>query len=80
MTKLSKCIAKYQEAAVRVQEVKVDTRMKAWNNLPQIKMYISSRKILSSTRRTDGKDAVHTEMMLSILGRQNGAQINQYLR
>ena len=40
MTKLSEAMTRYQEAAAKAQEDKVDVRQKSWNRLPQIQRNI----------------------------------------
>lgn len=40
MTKLSECMVKHQEAVLRNQEEKKDTRLKAWHKLPEIQKNI----------------------------------------
>ena len=72
MTKLSESIIKHQEAALKVQEEKSDSRIKAWRKLPKIQQDI----ILLGGVDEDGKVPEEpTEEMLSILGCQNGAQV-----
>ena len=72
MTKLSESTIKHQEAALKVQEEKSDSRIKAWRKLPKIQQDI----ILLGGVDEDGKVPEEpTEEMLSILGCQNGAQV-----
>ena len=77
MTKLAESMIAHQEAALKQKEEKSDSRMKAWNRLPQIQKNV----ILLAGVEEDG--TIHespTEEMLSILGCQNGAQVDQYLK
>ena len=77
MTKLSDSMIRHQEAALRNQEEKSDTRMKAWRRLPKIQQNI----ILLGGMEEDGTVPTDpTEEMYSVLGCQNGAQVEQYLR
>ena len=59
------------------KEEKTDSRTKAWNRLPMIQRNV----ILLGGVEDDGTIPEEpTEEMLSILGCQNGAQVDQYLR
>ena len=68
---------RYQEAALRSQEEKSNSRIKACKRLPKIQQNV----ILLAGVKDDGTvpDGM-TEEMLSILGFQNGVQVEQYLR
>ena len=77
MTKLSEALTKYQEAATKVQEEKGDVRQKAWNRLPQIQRNII---LLGGIDEDNEIPTNPTEEMLVILGCQNGAQVDQYLK
>ena len=62
MTKLSEAMTRYQEASVKVQDTKADTRLKAWAKLPQVQKNI----ILLGGVKEDGTyDKEVTEEMLS---------------
>ena len=77
MTKLSASMIKHQEAVLKAQEENSDSRMKAWRRLPKIQQNV----ILLGGVEDDGTVPDEpTEEMLSILGCQNGAQVDQYLR
>ena len=77
MKKLSASMIKHQEAAIKAQEEKSDSRMKAWRRLPQIQQNV----ILLAGVEEDGTIPKEpTEEMLSILGCQNGAQVDQFLK
>ena len=77
MTKLSDSMIKHQEAAIKAQEEKSDSRIKAWRRLPQIQQNV----ILLAGVEEDGTVPKEpTEEMLSILGCQNGAQVDQFLK
>ena len=77
MTKLSETMVKYQETAARIQEEKTDVRLKSWNRIPQIQKDII---LLGGITENSEVPTEPTEEMLSILGCQNGAQVEQYLR
>ena len=77
MTKLSECMVKHQEAVLWNQEEKGDTRLKAWNKLPSIQKNII---LLGGVDDQGVVPDTPTEEMLSILGCQNGAQVDQYLK
>jgi hypothetical protein len=77
MTKLAESIMAHQEASLKHKEEKTDPRIKAWNRLPMIQRNV----ILLGGVEDDGTIPEEpTEEMLSILGCQNGAQVDQYLR
>ena len=77
MTKLAESIMANQEASLKHKEEKSDPRMKAWTRLPMIQRNV----ILLGGVGDDGTIPPDpTEEMLSILGCQNGAQVDQYLR
>jgi hypothetical protein len=77
MTKLSESIIRHQENSVKKQQEKEDNRLKSWNKLPKIQQNI----LLLGGIEEDGTVPDHpTEEMLSILGWQNGAQVDQFLR
>ena len=77
MTKLSASMIRHQEATLKAQEEKSDSRLKAWRRLPKIQQNV----ILLGGVEDDGTVPDEpTEEMLSILGCQNGAQVDQYLR
>ena len=77
LTKLSMSIAKQQEAAIKMQEDKSDNMLKSWRRLPKIQQNI----ILQGGIDSNGEIPTEpTEEMLSTLGCQNGAQVDQYLR
>ena len=77
MTKLSESMTKYQEAAARLQDEKSDVSLKHWNKLPQIQKNII---LLGGIDENNDVPAEPTEEMLAILGCQNGAQVEQYLK
>ena len=77
MTKLSACMIKHQEAELRFKEEKSDTRLKAWKKLPKIQQNVL---LLGGVEEDGNIPEECTEEMLSILGCQNGAQVEQYLR
>ena len=75
MTKLAESMTKQQAAALKAQEEKGGSHLKAWKKLPTIQQYI----ILLGGVEEDGTvptDA--TDEILCILGYQNGAQVDQY--
>ena len=77
MTKMTASMIKHQEAALKVQEEKSNSRMKAWRQLPKIQQNV----ILIGGVEVNGiVPDKPTEEMLSIMGFQNGAQVDQYLR
>ena len=77
MTKLSESIIEHQKSVLRMQEDKQDNRLKAWRKLPKIQQNV----ILFGGVADDGTVPTEcTEEMLSVLGSQNGAQVEQYLR
>ena len=77
MTKLSESIIEHQKSVIRMQEDKQDNRLKAWRKLPKIQQNV----ILLGGIEEDGTVPKEcTEEMLSVLGSQNGAQVEQYLR
>ena len=77
LTKLSMSIVKQQEAAFKNQEEKADTRLKSWRRLPKIQQ---NGILLGGIDENSNIPTEPTEEMLSILGCQNGAQVDQYLR
>ena len=77
MTKLSASMIKHQEFALKSQEDKSDSRMKAWRRLPKIQQNVI---VLAGVEEDGTVPKEPTEEMLSILGCQNGAQVDQYLR
>ena len=77
MTKLSERIIRHQENATKHQQEKEDNRLKSWKKLPKIQQDI----LLLGGIEEDGSVPDHpTEEMLAILGCQNGAQVDQFLR
>ena len=70
MTKLSECMVKHQEAVLKNQEDKKDTRLKAWHKLPEIQKNII---LLGGVDDQGPVPSQPTEEMLSILGCQNDA-------
>ena len=77
MTKLSACMIKHQEAELRFKEEKADSRLKSWKKLPGIQQNVL---LLGGVEEDGTIPSEPTEEMLSILGCQNGAQVDQYLR
>jgi hypothetical protein len=77
MTKLSESIIKSQEAAAKNQLDRDDNRKKSWKKLPKIQQDIL---LLGGVEEDGHIPTVPTEEMLSILGCQNGAQVDQFLR
>jgi len=77
MTKLSASMIKHQEATLKSQEEKGDNRMKAWRRLPKIQQNVI---VLAGVEDDGTVPTEPTEEMLSILGCQNGAQVEQFLR
>ena len=77
LTKLSMSIVKQQEAAIKNQEEKADNRLKSWRRLPKIQQNVI---LLGGIDENSNIPTEPTEEMLSILGCQNGAQVDQYLR
>ena len=77
MTKLLESIIKQQSATLKSHEAKADSRLKAWNRLPKLQQNV----ILLGGIDEDLNVPTHpTEEMFSILGCQNGAQVEQYIR
>ena len=77
MTKLADSMVRYQEASLKNQEEKGDSRLKAWKKLPKIQQNI----ILFGGVTDQGEVPEEaTSEMMSILGCQNGAQVEQFLR
>ena len=77
MTKLAESIIVHQEASLKLKEEKTDQRTKAWSRLPMIQKNV----ILLGGVEEDGTiPGVPTEEMLAVLGCQNGAQVDQYLK
>ena len=77
ITKLAASMIKHQEAQLRAQEEKGDSRLKAWKKLPKIQQDI----ILLGGIEEDGAiPQAATDEMLAILGCSNGPQVDQYLR
>ena len=77
ITRLSDSMIKHQEAALKNQEEKSDSRVKAWRRLPKITQNII---LLAGIDDNGEVPTTPTEDMYSILGCQNGAQVNQYLK
>ena len=77
ITRLSDSMIKHQEATIRNQEEKSDSRFKAWRRLPKITQNII---LLSGVDENGEVPPTPTDDMYSILGCQNGAQVNQYLK
>ena len=77
ITKLSESMVKHQEAVLKNQEDKKDTRIKAWNKLPEIQKNII---LLGGVDDQGTVPSQPTEELLSIIGCQNGAQVDQYLK
>ena len=65
MTKLSKSMTKYQEAAAKLQNEKSDVSLKHWNKLPQIQKNII---LLGGIDEHNDVPTDPTEEMLAILG------------
>ena len=77
MTRLSDSMIRHQEAALRNSEEKSDMRMKAWRRIFKIQQNV----ILLRGMDEDGAVPIDpTAEMRSLLGCQNGAQVEQYLR
>ena len=62
---------------IRTQEEKTDARIKAWRRLPKIQQNVI---LLGGVEENGTIPEEPTEEMFSILGCQNGAQVDQYLR
>jgi hypothetical protein len=77
ITRLSDSMIKHQEATLKNQEEKADSRVKAWRRLPKITQNII---LLAEIDENSDIPDTPTEDMFSILGCQNGAQVNQYLK
>ena len=77
MTKLSEALTKYQEVAARAHEEKSDVKLKVWNRLPQIQQSII---LFGGIDEDNEVPSTPMEEMLAILGCQNGAQVDQYLK
>ena len=77
MTSLSRIMIEHQKATLKKQEKKDDSHLKSWHRIPNLQKNV----ILCGGIEEDGtipKEA--TEEMMAILGCQNGAQVDQYLR
>ena len=68
---------KHQETAIKAQEDNSDSRMKAWCRLPKTQQNMI---ILAGVEEDGTVPQEPTEEMLSILGCQNGAQVDQFLK
>ena len=77
MTKLSASMIKHQEASIKAQEEKPDGCLKVWRRLPKIQHNIIT---LDGVEEDGTVPEEPTEEMLSIIGCQNGAQVEQFLR
>ena len=77
MMKLAESITKHNEVSQKWGEEKADPRLKAWRKLPKIQQNII---IYGGIEEDSSIPEEATEEMLSILGCQNGAQVEQYLR
>ena len=77
MTKLADSLVRYQEATLKSNKEKEDRRIKAWRKLPQIQQNII---LLAGMDKEMNVPTEATDEMLSILGCQNGAQVEQLLR
>ena len=77
MTKLLASIIKHQEATLKSQEEMWYSWMKAWCRLPKIQQSII---LLAGVKDNSTFPDDPTEEMLSILGCQNDAQVELYLR
>ena len=77
MTKLSASMIAHQAASLKKQEEKDDSTLKAWRRLPKLQQQV----ILLGGVEEDGTIPTETtEEMAAILGYQNGAQVDQFLR
>ena len=72
MTKLSASMIKHQEATLKSQKEKGDNHMKAWRRLQKIQQHVI---VLAGVEDNGTVPTEPTEEMLSILGCQNGAQV-----
>ena len=77
LSKLADSICTYQQATIRNQAEKDDNRLKAWRRLPKIQQNII---LLGGVDDQGAIPEEATEEMMSILGCQNGAQVDQFLR
>ena len=77
MTNLATSLTRYQEATIKAQEGKSDNRLKAWKRIPKIQQDII---LFGGIDEQGDVPSEPTEEMMTILGCQNGAQVEQYLR
>ena len=77
MTKLSTCMIEQQKAVIKSQEDKSDSRLKAWKRLPKLQQNVI---LLGGIDDQLVVPTSLTEEMYSILGCQNGAQVEQYIQ
>ena len=77
LAKLSECMTKHQEAVTRAQDEKKDSRLKAWNKLPNIQKNVI---LLGGVDDQGMVPEKPTDELLSILGCSNGAQVEQYVK
>lgn len=76
LAKLSESVIAHQKLALQAHEDKQDNRLKAWHKLPKIQQNV----ILFGGLEDGGSiPKEYTEEMFSVLGRKNGAQVEQYL-
>ena len=68
MTKISESMTRYQEAAAKVQEVKANSRLKAWNKLLIFQQHIN---LLAGVYSNIVVHKEPTEKILAILGCSN---------
>ena len=76
MTKLSTSMIKHQATALKVQEEKSNSHMKVWRHFPKIKKNVI---LLGGVEDDSTVSNEPTDEMLSILGFQNGAQVDYYI-
>jgi len=77
LSKRSDRIVAQQKVTLRNQEEKSDSRMKAWRSLPVIQQNVI---LFGGIDEDDQVPKEPTEEMYSILGCQNRAQVDQYLK
>ena len=76
ITKLSDTMIAHQEAALKNQEEKADSRLKAWRKVPKLQQNVI---LLGGVEENGVIPSTPTEEFYAIIGCQNGVQVDQFL-
>lgn len=77
ITKLSDCMIQQHKAVIKSHEDKADLRLKAWKRLPKLQKNVILLGGIDNDLQVPDSP---TKEMYSIMGCQNGAQVEEYLQ